>query len=69
MNAEKEIEFWRKVTTLPQKQFYSPYIKQSKYSGLSERGFGHGTCNIIVDNRDVSEYVLQSLKNISILFK
>ena len=65
MNIKKETEFWVKETKIKGDQFKKPYIKQSSLSNLSYRGFGHGTCNIIVDDRDASEYVLQGLKYIA----
>ncbi len=65
MNIKNETEFWIKETKISSDQFKKPHIKRSSLSNLSYRGFGHGTCNIIVDDRDVSEYVLQGLKYIA----
>jgi hypothetical protein len=46
--------------------FEKPYIKDSKLVDLSyKNGFGKGTCNIRVYNRDKTEYIIQSLKYIS----
>lgn len=68
MNIEEKIKFWVKTINVTEEQFTQPYIKSSKASNLKYRGFGHGTCNIIIDNRDVSEYVLQGLKYLSAQF-
>ncbi len=39
------------------------YIKVSNLAGLSYRnGFAKGTCNIRINNRDLAEYILQSLE-------
>lgn len=65
MDIKKEIAFWIIESGLVREQFKKPYIKQSQYSYVSERGFGHGTCNIIVNDRDTTEYVLESLKVIA----
>lgn len=68
MNVQKEIKFWSKQLKIPVRQFRQSYIKASALSGLSRKGFGHGTCNICVDGREISEYVLQGLKYLSSKF-
>mgnify|MGYP006056923607 CR=1 FL=1 len=68
MNIEKEIQFWATKLTVKSTQFKKPYIKESKLLDLTQKGFGHGTCNISVDDRDISEYVIQGLKHISSQF-
>ncbi len=65
MDIEKEIQFWAKKLSLKRSHFVKPHIKKSLHSGVNYKGFGHGTCNIIIDNRDISEYVLQGLKYIA----
>lgn len=62
MDIKRETNFWMKESGLLSEQFKKPYIKQSQYLYVSELGFGHGTCNIIVNDRDTTEYVLESLK-------
>lgn len=62
MNVQKELEYWSKTLKLPLSSFRKPYIKKSNRAGLTYmQKFTHGTCNLIYENRDVSEYVLQSL--------
>jgi transposase-like protein len=68
MDIKRETAFWINQTKLKEDQFKKPYIKRSLTSSLSYRGFGHGTCNVIVDERDISEYVLQGLKYIASQF-
>ncbi len=65
MHIKKEISFWVYELGLASSQFRKPYIKSSNVSGLTQKGFGHGTCNITIDNRDISEYVLQGVKYIA----
>ena len=64
MDIETETRFWETVTGLNKNHFQKPHIKKSDSKKITYRGFGHGTCNIIVDDRDISEYVLQGLKYI-----
>ncbi|MBI5405986.1 hypothetical protein HY972_03060 [Candidatus Kaiserbacteria bacterium] len=62
MNVRRELSYWSKALDLPLTSFRKPYIKTSKRSGLSyPQKFGHGTCNLIYENRDISEYVRMSL--------
>lgn len=68
MDINYEISFWSDILSLPKSCFRNPYIKKSNLSDVSFKGFGHGTCNAIVDSRDVAEYVHQGLKRISKMF-
>lgn len=69
MNVQKELEYWSKTLKLPLSSFRKPYIKKSNRAGLTYmQKFTHGTCNLIYENRDVSEYVLQSLDYIRSTF-
>ena len=68
MDIKESIEFWVKELDIPINQFRKPYIKKSPQSNITYKaGFGHGTCNIIVENRDLSECVKMSLKYIQTL--
>jgi hypothetical protein len=65
MDIDKETRFWEAITGLNKNHFQKPHIKKSDSKKLTyRRGYGHGTCNIIVDERTISEYVLQGLKYI-----
>ncbi len=65
MNVLEKEKFWSKVTKLPLKQFNLSQIKKSNTKNIHYRGHGHGTCTVVVHNRDISEYVLQGLKYIA----
>ncbi len=67
MDIEKETEFWSMETKIPTGSFRKPYIKPSKFSAITYKTFGHGTCNVIVFGRDFHEYVTQGLKYLSTL--
>lgn len=64
MDIQEEVNFWSKILEIPPFQFKRPYIKQSRRQSLSYKGFGHGTCNLIVNNTQLSKRVLMGLKSI-----
>lgn len=64
MDIKKEISYWKHETKLFDSNFRKPYIKSSKLSSLTYANKGHGTCNIIVNGRDIAEYVHQGLSYI-----
>ncbi len=65
MNIEKEMSYWSKELNLPLSVFKKPYIKESKFSGLTYKtGFGHGTCNVRCYNKFLWQYSLMALKYI-----
>jgi len=69
MNISKSTRFWSRQLGLKIKQFSKPYIKDSKLTGLTyKNGFGKGTCNVRIFNRDITEYITQSLKHIRGLY-
>jgi len=69
MNVQKELQYWSKTLKLPLSSFRKPYVKNSNRAGLTYmQKFTHGTCNLVYDNRDVSEYVLQALEHIRSMF-
>src|SRR3989344_7391993 len=56
MDIQKELQYWSRTLNLPSSAFRKPYVKTSNRSGLSyPQKFTHGTCNLIYDNRDISE--------------
>ena len=62
MDIQKELQYWSRTLNLPLSAFRKPYVKTSNRSGLSyPQKFTHGTCNLIYDNRDISEYVRMAL--------
>lgn len=59
----KEINFWSKELSISKAQFKKPYIKTSSSSSITyKRGFGHGTCNIIIGNARLMEKIMINLK-------
>ena len=64
MSEQKEIAYWSKELGLAKSTFKKSYIKKSRISDLTYITRGHGTCNIVVPGRDVSEYVMQGLRKI-----
>lgn len=65
MNIEQEIYFWSKELKMPKKYFAKPYIKKSTRSGLTQKGFGHGTCGLRVNNTVMKERILMLIKAIA----
>ncbi|MFM2340245.1 MAG: hypothetical protein RLZZ360_881 [Candidatus Parcubacteria bacterium] len=65
MSEKQEIAYWSEAINLDKKHFKKSYIKTSRLSNLTYITKGHGTCNVIVPGRDITEYVLQGLKVIS----
>jgi hypothetical protein len=65
MDIDEYEKFWARKLKVPRKIFEKPYVKDSKLANLSyKNGFGKGTCNIRVYNRDKVEYIMQGLKYI-----
>jgi len=65
MDINKQIKYWSQLLDIDKSQFRKPYIKKSKLTDITYRnGFGQGTCCLIYDNRDLSEYIMQGLKYI-----
>jgi hypothetical protein len=63
MDKDKTIDYWKKELGLPKYCFGQVYVKKSQLVGLSyKNGFGHGTCNIVIYNRDLAEYVIAGLR-------
>jgi hypothetical protein len=62
MDIKKETLFWETVTGLKKTHFQKSQIKKSDSRKRTHRGFGHGTCNVIVDDSNIAKYVLQGLK-------
>ena len=62
MDIEKELGFWIKITNLPKKQFRKPYIKKTSSKNLDYYTFGHGTCNILVDNTELKNKIIAAIR-------
>lgn len=63
MDQEKVISFWKRTLGLKSSNFIKPYVKNSRLTDLTyKNGFGHGTCNIVYDNTEMTRYVLMGMK-------
>ncbi len=66
MEVDKEIKYWSDILVIPRKQFNRPYIKKTSLRRINHKGsFGHGTCQARVNNTQLTEKVLMSIKAIS----
>ena len=61
MNVEESLSFWSNLLKVPRSQFIKPYIKKSSREGISQKGFGHGTCCIYVYNQYLKEKIMLGL--------
>ena len=65
MNIDVETKYWSSLLSIPQKQFRKPYIKASKLSGLTyKNGYGHGTCNVLVESMPMWEYITMAIQHL-----
>lgn len=70
MNVAKEERYWSERLNVPLKQFQKTQIKKSgSKSGVYKGRFKHGTCSVILDDRDTSELTMQSLSYLQELYK
>lgn len=65
MDKEEEMNFWSKKLTIPLKQFNKPYIKKSKRIDIDQKGFGHGTCGVGVNNTRLKEKIMMGIEAIA----
>lgn len=62
MSVNDEIAFWSSELGMSRKNFGKPYIKSTTLRGLTFKGIGHGTCNLVVNGRDYYEKTMMSLQ-------
>lgn len=66
MNINQEHNYWSDILDIPVAQFRKPYIKQSLRSTITEKGgFGHGTCDLGVDDTKLKERIMMAIKVIA----
>jgi hypothetical protein len=65
MDVNYELKYWSKELNIPLSQFTNPYIKKSKKADIDQKGFGHGTCNLIVNDVRKKEKMMADLKVIA----
>jgi len=65
MNLKREKEYWSQITNIPFSQFRNPQIKDSYTTRRNHKGrFGHGTCDIALNNVQVGQKVFMGIKAI-----
>lgn len=63
MSVEGEISFWSKELGINKAKFNKTWVKKSKMTNLTyKNNFGHGTCNIILNDTSLAVYVLMGIK-------
>jgi hypothetical protein len=65
MDIQEEISFWSRTLKLPVSQFRKPYIKASTRVGIDQKGFGHGTCGLNMNDVLLKEKIMMGIKAIS----
>ncbi|MFA4871697.1 MAG: helix-turn-helix domain-containing protein [Patescibacteria group bacterium] len=66
MDIQKEINYWSTILKIPLKQFSKPYIKETSSKRINHKGsFGHGTCNVRINDVRLGEKIIMSIKTIS----
>lgn len=65
MNKRKEMLFWSRELRLPFSQFAKPYIKESNRADVDHKGYGHGTCGLVVNNVRLKEKIMMGLQAIA----
>lgn len=65
MDIEENIGYWSRLLNLPRNQFKQSYIKKTNRSGITYKGYGHGTCNLMCFDTNLSERIAMSIKCIA----
>ncbi len=65
MDIEEAVGFWSKELKIPKTQFAKPYIKASTRASLTHKGFGHGTCGLVVSNILLKEQIMMGINAIA----
>lgn len=65
MDVQESIKYWSNILHIPIAQFTKPYIKKTNRTGLDEKGYGHGTCNLRVNDVYLKSKILMAIKSIA----
>lgn len=65
MNMPEELLFWEKQLGISKYQFSKPYIKTSTRINIRHKGFGHGTCGLVVNDIRLKEKVMMAIKAVA----
>jgi hypothetical protein len=62
MDVNETINFWSRLLVIDTVHFSKPFIKRSSSQELTHKGYGHGTCSLIVHNTSLKEKILMDIK-------
>lgn len=65
MVIEDEIEFWLTQLKMKRSSLVKPYIKKSNRTEIDQKGWGHGTCGLVVHNTVLKENILMAIRAIT----
>ena len=65
MDVEESLNYWSRELQLSRNQFSKPYIKKTKKADIDQKGFGYGTCNLILADVRLKERVMMGIKAIA----
>lgn len=64
MDIEKESDYWLRELQMEKSCLRNPYIKESTKTSLDQKGYGHGTCGLLVHNTVIKENILMAMRAI-----
>ena len=62
MDKKKEMRWWSTLLRLPMSQFQKPYIKTSLRTSIDHKGYGHGTCGLVINNVRLKERITMGIR-------
>jgi hypothetical protein len=65
MDVSKELHFWSRELKIPLSQFGRPYIKESKRADIDHKGFGHGTCALVINDVRLKEKIMMGIEAVA----
>ncbi len=65
MDIKESIDYWSRELSIDKNQFLKPYIKQSKRTNITHKGFGYGTCALTVNSTLLKERIMMMIKSIA----
>lgn len=68
MDIEREILYWMKELDISRTQFKNPYIKDSKFGNLTQKGFGHGTCDLNIWGTKKKDLIIMGMQVVADYF-
>lgn len=70
MDIQKETMYWSNLLGISTTSFYKPYIKKTFYDKRKNyKGrFEHGTCNLVLHNRDMYEFIMMSIRYLGLQY-